>query len=440
MNLNNLHISLADRQICINKRLIKLRERYFNLYCYLALVRKESAHRDGGYVERNQILQLPLWRRNKLKSIGKQIRRHCEEMQKKKMNIIEAIQKVIGPFRLKISPDRISFDVSIEKINNFLGFPALLIPAPPDLEINHYQFVTCVSDGDILFNDGHVRRAENAYRKALGKAVIPEWRALAFNKIGRTLERQGKYEEAISTQQAALSCFGDDQQFDEWGKAMAYVYLGWVHYQERNLSEAEQCYTKAWDLVRTKGHYRISGDICNGLGEIRRVQNQYREAVKSYKSAIHYWMIAEYYYGVQGAFCNIGQIYEKWGDELNTQAEASKRYQTGIQWVNQGIELCQKLVIADDTSEDHILLSNLYLKLGDYENALKYGKEALKMAEVAENKKDIACAYSVLIRTYLAQGKMEPVQTTFKACQQKIGGTRFMKIVKDVLIENPSRL
>ena len=439
MNINNLDISLADREIRINKRPMKLRERYFSLYCYLALVRKAGDLRNGGYVEMSQILQLPLWRRNKLKSVGKQISRHCEEMQKKKMNCIEAIQKVTGPFRLRISPDRIHFDVSVEIIKDFLGFPTLMIPSPPELEISHYQFVTHVSDGDSSFNDGHVKKAENAYRKALGKAVIPEWRAVAFHKIGRTLERQGKYEEAISTQQSALNCFSDNQQFGNWGKAMAYVYLGWVHYQEKNLFEAEQCYTKAWNLVRVKGHYRISGDICNGLGEIRKEQNRYEEAIDYYKSAIHYWVIAEYYYGIQGAFCNIGQIYEKWGDEMRGQAEVCQRYQTGIQWVNQGIELCQKLAIADDTSEDHILLSNLYLKLGDHGSALKYGEIARQMAEVADNKKDIACAYRVLIKTYQSQGKTEKAQSAFSACQQKIGGTRFMKIVKDVLIKNSPR-
>ena len=97
-----LIVNVRDAKVCAGDGYAyPLTKRFRYLYYYLALRRLEDPMGRGGYVLPEEVLMLPSWGKNNVVSVGKQIRRHKLEMDKVGRNIIDAQQKIYGPFRLR---------------------------------------------------------------------------------------------------------------------------------------------------------------------------------------------------------------------------------------------------------------------------------------------------------------------------------------------------
>src|SRR5580658_8443890 len=118
-----LSIKFLDRQINLKGKPLRLTKRFFNLYCYLAAMRIEDPAANGGFVDCEQIRRLPDWTRNDRLSAGKQISRHVLRMKALGKNMIEAEQRVGGPFRLRVIPSRIRLDVPAPLIFKHFALP-----------------------------------------------------------------------------------------------------------------------------------------------------------------------------------------------------------------------------------------------------------------------------------------------------------------------------
>ena len=117
-----LIISIKNRAIHANDGFAyPLTKQFFNLYVCLALERLEAKESNAGFVDINNIAELEYWERNKLLSIGKQIRRHILHMEGIGRNVIESVQKVNGPYRLMLAPSQIGLEENVNDLRNFLG-------------------------------------------------------------------------------------------------------------------------------------------------------------------------------------------------------------------------------------------------------------------------------------------------------------------------------
>ena len=111
-----LFINLSDHQVCWGNCRLALSKRFYQLYCRLAVARLKSVAVDKGFVDLEEIARLPLWGKNTLMSVGKQINRHIAKMRNAGIALIEGQQKVKGPFRLGVLPAQIRLDMPIEKL------------------------------------------------------------------------------------------------------------------------------------------------------------------------------------------------------------------------------------------------------------------------------------------------------------------------------------
>ena len=128
--------------------------------------------------------------------------------------------------------------------------------------------------------------------------------------------------------------------------------------------------------------------------------------------------------------CCIGNVYQLFGDQVGIardRAYTIRQYTTAIAWVERCNAFSEKAGIAYDTSEADILLSALYLKIGNKEIALTYAQKAKDMALSAGNKRDIADSYKMLIEIYSNIGKNDLVNLMINECKEHIAGTEFLQ-------------
>lgn len=84
-----------------------------------------------------------------------------------------------------------------------------------------------------------------------------------------------------------------------------------------------------------------------------------------------------------------------------------KRYEEALQYFQRSAVIGEKYGFYNNLSDTYIALSELYNQIGDYENAEKSGKEALKYAELLEND-------FMVVRSLLCIGKLKNEQRDFE--------------------------
>ncbi|MDA8088369.1 MAG: tetratricopeptide repeat protein [Nitrospiraceae bacterium] len=389
---------------------------FLYLYYYLALKRLHDPSGSGGFADADEIISLPYWERNDLGSVGKQIRRHIVDMEKKGLNIIEAQQKVYGPFRFMLLPDEIHIDVPIFELMDLLDVRHIH-KLKQEEESAFYKYVESMWEGDDSFDKGILKKALTFYEKASEAAINIELKITAKLKVGRTLERLGDFKNATLICEEILNYDG----INAVGLCKTNIFYGWLNYRQRHFQDAEEHYYKAIDNIRGKKYHRLFGDIYNCLGLLRKERGQdgeYDEALRFYQLALEYWSLSEYYYGIQAIYFNIGNLYVAWGDKVGPDNKSIKlyNYQKAIEWTKRCVSLCKKMDIANETSQDHILLAELYLKLNDLDNSLEYAKTANDMALVSGNKRDIGYSYEVLGKIYLRRKLRSEAESAFRSC------------------------
>ena len=389
-----------------------LSKQFLYLYFYLAIKKINDHLDDGGYVYPEEISVLPCWHHNNAASVGKQIRRHVVEMEKIGKNIIESQQKIAGPFRISILRKHIKIDGSITTLMNILDLrSAKALKGEP--ETTFYDYVKCMWEGNACFDDGYLKDAVASYEHAKKSASNSKQEIASMQKIARSFERLGSMIKAKNIYNKILN----RKDLDELEMSSTYTSLAWLQYQQEHIKDAEDNYNKALDIVRGKKYNRILGSIYNGLGLIRKVRGEHQEALMFYQQALECWSIVDYFYGIQAAYFNIGNLHKIWGDDYGNQNKVSQIYQyrSAIKWMVECITLCEKIGIAHETCLDHILLAELYLKTSNIKKALSFAKVSNKMALSSGNQRDIANSYRILGYTYLEMGIKEKARASFKS-------------------------
>ncbi len=410
-----LVVSMQDRQIFSDDGYTyDLKPQFLNLYLYLVLRRLDDHRKRGGFVDVEEILLLPHWERNTLESVGKQIRRHILQMAKEGRNIIEAQQKISGPFRISIPPDQIILDVPIVRLMEFLDLRHISMLAP-EKEEDFYSYVGCMWEGDAFFNKGKLKDALSQYKEAeeaAARSNLQELKIAALQKTGRTMERFGDLQIAEELYRDVLK----SGALNESAEAQTYVLLSLIKYREGNLKASEDFSYKALDLVRGKKQYKIMGGVFNCLGLVRKERKSYLEAIPFFQRALEYYSLVDYFYGIQAAYFNLGLIYKLLGDgwiESDTRLR-NDQYRKSIEWVQRCISLCNKMGIAFETSQDHILLASIYRKMGEMDKAMRHVNTAIEVATIAGNTRDLAHAHRILAVIKLNMGKQDEAKAAFK--------------------------
>lgn len=388
-----------------------LTKRFFYLYVYLALERIENTFDNNGFVEREELVTLPYWEKNDILSVGKQISRHMNQMEREGRNIIEAAQKVNGPYRLKIDPSSINFDISLSKVKSFLGLNSMMVASIPKDDPSFYKYIENTYKGAIAINKGRLKRALTYFQQAYEEGRTAEHKIHSLLKIGKILERQGEYKKALNSYKKVVSLIKKGGMHNNLDLAKTYSSLAWLYRSQRDFKLAEKNYHRALEVIRGKQHYQVLGDINNGLGLVQMAYKKYEEAIGFFQKALDCRCMSSDFYGISAAYFNIGTVYQRWADEyVKRQKDTNKvindafvrnNYKKAIELAIKCKDICISAAVGNDTSQDRILAAHCYLQLGELKDALEYAKEAYDMATNSGTKRDIADSAKNLGKIYL---------------------------------------
>ncbi|OPY71365.1 MAG: Tetratricopeptide repeat protein [Syntrophorhabdus sp. PtaU1.Bin002] len=399
INIKNLTVEAGDGYS------YPLTKRFLYLYVYLAYQRTVESSGDGGFATLEQIRHLPFWEKNSFESVGKQIRRHMMEMEQTGRNVIVAVQRIKGPFGLNIEPENITFDASRESIGRFLGLDRLAVLRSEKSESNLYRYVEEITQGDIYFNEGLLKKSLQSFRAAMNQGETLDQKITALLRIGRIHERQGDYGEARDTYESMEKLIKKDSVYDYYGLANLYNNLAFLYYRENDFELSEKTYFKAFDLIRGRTHNQLLGRIYNGLAVIYEATERFIEALGFFKNSLVLECVESDFSGISSVYFNIGNVYRRMGDQIiksgggamkNIPAEAKGYYLQAITWGMKCVNLCDRTGVGDETSQDRTLISYCYYRLKNFKKAMAYADEANRMAVTSGNKRDLALSYELM--------------------------------------------
>jgi tetratricopeptide (TPR) repeat protein len=437
-----LSINYGERQIGFCGRALRLNKRFFNLYCYLTVMRLEDPGKSGGYAECEQIRHLPGWTRNTPLSVGKQISRHMLSMGRGQ-SAVESEQRVGGPFRLRVPPSRISLDIPTGVLVKHLSLEG------GSRELSDEKFIDSLKvftdrywRGASNFNDGKFSQALRQFRLALEATDRPaHWLVAAFY-IRRIHDRRGDFEEAARLRQDCAERIKKSGKYWAWARAKDLSIAAWAEFELHHLDEGEKLYTEALSVVQGWGFWDILGDIHNGLGGITQAKGDYPTSLSHYLRALDAWLLVDYFYGLQAVYFNIAVIHKNWGNQLHDEGNATaarERYHHALKWADASVTLAMSMAVGDDTAEAELLLSDVNRRLGRFEKALKYASDARDHAERIGNQRSFVLSVRAYAGVLLDQGKADEALAhvrqhlpSMKPSMRRVLGLGWLALLGDV--------
>jgi tetratricopeptide (TPR) repeat protein len=417
-----LRINLADGVVYANDKPVRLSPRFFRLYCLLAVARLESEFSDGGYVESERIHTLPGWQNNELLSIGKQLRRHIRQLEERGLHLVEAIQKTGGPYRLGLTRNQIRIIGKRSAIPGILGHAAHSESFFAETEQDLYTFVEHLSRGTIAIDDGSLDVALRQFKAASKRNVTTSLRALALLNLARVYEKRQQLSKAAALCDETIHWLRTAKAGSSSAMARAHAQQAWIQLQQSAIKQARRQYQRA--LVRVTGseEYRLLGDIHNGLGMIEKREGHFAEAFSSFRRALENWTLAQYLYGIQASYFNIGHIQYLWAKALfNVDSRAAKkRLELARQWIEHCISLCNLAGTGFDANDAEVLLASIYRRTGHLDKALAYAHSAQKIAEVSGNPRHMLDAYLALLKVHEETGNQKAIDQLMREARASL--------------------
>lgn len=422
MKGTQLKIELGRGVVSWDSKSLGLSPRLFRLYCLLAVARENDASAEGGSIEIDQVHVLPGWQNNELLSIGKQIRRHIQELDIKGIHLIEAVQKTSGPYRLAVLRSKIKIVGNRNLIPNILGHAA---PAAlPDSNVGRdlFAFVDLLARGSLALDDGDLELAQKEFAKAAKCKVGTSVHSLALLNLARASERRQLLPEAARICDQLIAELKKSKTASSWAMARAYTLQAWIRLRQGEVAKAKRQFQKA--LVRASGSddYRLLGDVHNGIGTVEKRGRHFAEAFVCYQRALENWTLAQYWYGVQATYFNVGQMYYEWGKELEAVDSRSSQthFETALHWIDLCISLCNRAGIGFDANDAEILQSSIYRKMGRFKNALEAAEAAMRLAEVSDGPRHRLGAFRAILKVHLATGNSSAVDSLMSEARMKL--------------------
>jgi CHAT domain-containing protein len=237
--------------------------------------------------------------------------------------------------------------------------------------------------GSLAFERHRWAEAERIFTELLQVEPEPELHARAMYTLGRSLDAQGRWEEAIAVFEQCLSIFIELGQITEQARAWKHIAIS-LH---KGFTQGDFGPTVLWQAI---GHCQsaldalesmvdppsdatwLKGTVWNTLGIIRMNLRQWDEAIACYQQDLAICRALDDRFGMGLTYGNLGEVYQK--RSRDNWPEALAAYQQALSIIRE----------FDDRYEETEALANLaflYQEMADYEQALDYYGQAIDIIE-----------------------------------------------------------
>ncbi|MDQ7828507.1 MAG: hypothetical protein QN122_04925 [Armatimonadota bacterium] len=197
-----LQVSLQAHELRLGGRRLGLTPKFLDLYAFLALQRLQGNHR---FLTAADIRALPHWSRSKAASVGKEIRRHVSQVQRRGWRLIESPRGALTQlFRLALGPEAIAFDVPLAEVRAHL---LLEVAQPVTLDDAEARYVlgSALAEAEWALDRGVLDEAEAALARVAENGVHhARHQVLARVLRARLLELRGQIRAALAEAEDAV--------------------------------------------------------------------------------------------------------------------------------------------------------------------------------------------------------------------------------------------
>ncbi|HPH85472.1 MAG TPA: histidine kinase dimerization/phosphoacceptor domain -containing protein [Ferruginibacter sp.] len=193
--------------------------------------------------------------------------------------------------------------------------------------------------------------------------------SMAYNRLSEDLTRQGRLKEAL---QYAM------QSIDISKKTGIRFDLLFAHFMAANvyiaMNENEQSlrfYNKAADLLPGAGLNNMElASLLNSRGNALKRLKRYTEALKDYDSALSLSRKMNLPFGISAGIANLGEVNLLMGN-----------YQKALEYQLETVRMQERDSDFSNLKENYIHVSEIYEQMGDYPQSLAYHKKALTLRD-----------------------------------------------------------
>ena len=279
------------------------------------------------------------------------------------------------------------------------------------------QATTYFKIGWISKKRGEIEQAMNADLQALRlMEALGDQKGIAgaYDRLSEDLTRQGRLKEAIGYSMASIDIY----KKNGWLPELVYAYdnAGDVYIAMGDSQQSLEYFNKTIELARSQGF--DDGDLAgfiNSRGNALKRLGRYDEALKNYDTALALGKKINYPNAVSAAIANLGEVNLLMGN-----------YEKALGYQLETVRLQERDSDYTNLTENYLHVSDIYEHLGNFQLSLHYQKKALALRDsLASIKSDEAM--SKLLTQYETKKKeatiaSQRVQLSQQRLVQWLGG------------------
>ena len=287
-----------------------------------------------------------------------------------------------------------NYKVSNQDSGIYFGRLGLVLAEKLDFKLGRGRMNLAI--GSNLANEGEHRQAQSYYLKSLddlqGSSLDL---AKVYTNLGGGYAALGEPDSALTAHAKALSLFNDIE--DTLAAAKEYTEIGQIFYSKSDYARAMDNYLDALKIYehRQKSEYDIAVLSMN-IGAVCADQSNF---VKT----------REYYKRAEGIFDKLSKHDNKYlipfAQCLNNEAnfyKSQNRYDSALQLFQHSLDIFTERDYPIGIFTVKLNIGEVYLKLKDFKNALKYNIDALENAKEIGGKENMATVLGNLGEIYCA--------------------------------------
>ncbi len=305
------------------------------------------------------------------------------------------------------------------------------------------------ADAIVLVKENKLDAAEQAYLEALS---YRSYYRSAFNGLGSLFLRQGRYPEAISLFERALTV--SNELGDLQGKWFANHFIGHIHASRGDYPEALEYLGKAVVLARETGSQDMEATTLNRLGVVYKWLGDYTRAIQAYEKALtlqreindlagqsvtlnsigsyqytqgHYEDALDYYKQALDIRKRIGAYLRPAYNNIGATFNSMGLPDSALVYQQKALEIAREA--RDPRGEGYALenMGYIYRNMGRFEDALENFQRSLEIDRELGLKRQQGYALAAIASTYRRMGRFQPAVSFYReslTIRQEIGDKR----------------
>ncbi|MDQ7824371.1 MAG: tetratricopeptide repeat protein [Candidatus Eremiobacteraeota bacterium] len=258
-----------------------------------------------------------------------------------------------------------------------------------------------INKGELLSFQGEYAESIRFFEEALETAKIdniPEECALSYYHLGAINSRMGDHQKGKELIEQCMELLKNMEETAEVRiiKAAAIIQVGLQFFRKGKFDDAVSSYERAITILEGREDSLEKAEAYRYIGVIHSIKSNYREALSYHQKALQIVSHVGYLFGMAKVYNSIGQLC------LDVQ-----KLDEALFFMGKTEKICTDLGADAEAATIYGKLGNVFMQKEDYENAVKYHLKDMEMCKRFGNNRALAYTYRNLGLSYfhIHQGK-----------------------------------